>query len=590
MDFGAMLERLFATPHGPASSSSSYQPLARHDATARGQDNMRPSQEDDAMEPETHRDAAALMLIKLGRSPDEPISVSPAEDARILRRIDIALLPLMLSVYFLQALDKATLSYASIFGLIDDTDLVGDQFSWLGSIVFLAQLVMQLPISLALVKLPIGKFTSAMVLAWGVTLTGMAWAHNFRQLMVARFFLGAFEASVGPSFVAITQMWWRRREQTMRIGSWYCMNGLTWVFGSLITYGLASVESHMKPYQIIFLFFGVITVAVASVMFFWMPDSPTEAKFLDDYDKVLAIERLRNNQMGVMSREWRYSHFFEALRDPKTWLWFVMIFCISVPSNGISTFGPLIIQSFVSNPFHTMLFNVPIGFSHVIAVSASAYLSMKWKLKGPVILLLCIPPIIGLSILLHFPHDAAYRGVLLAGYFCLSTFTGITPLIYSWSSQNTAGDTKRKTTSALVFIGASAGNVVGPLLFRPDEAPAYSRGLRANLVLFVIVIVFVGMATLYLRWLNRTHSQRRVALGKNAVIADLSLETAEEVERMEELERAMQEASRGQSNGDVDSNPPDNNERCLTPQKGGTGSKSFADVTDLENEDFVFVY
>ncbi|PNY25833.1 transporter [Tolypocladium capitatum] len=581
MDFGAMFKSLFATPPGPASSSS-YQPLSPDE------DNRRPSHEDNATEPETHRDAAAMMLIKLGRSPDERISVSPVEDARILRRIDIALLPLMLSVYFLQALDKATLSYASIFGLIEDTDLVGDQFSWLGSVVFLAQLIMQLPISLALVKLPIGKFTSAMVLAWGVTLTGMTWAHNFRQLMVARFFLGAFEASVGPSFVAITQMWWRRREQTMRIGSWYCMNGLTWVFGSLITYGLASIDSHMRPYQIIFLFFGVITVAVAGVMFFWMPDSPTEAKFLDDYDKVLAIERLRNNQMGVMSREWRYLHFVEALRDPKTWLWFVMIFCISVPSNGISTFGPLIIQSFVSDPFHAMLFNVPIGFSHVISVSASAYLSMKWKLKGPVILLLCIPPIIGLSVLLYFPHDVTHRRVLLAGYFCLSTFTGITPLIYSWSSQNTAGDTKRKTTSALVFIGASAGNVIGPLLFRPDEAPAYSRGLRANLVFFITVMAFVGTTTLYLRWLNRKHSQRRVALGKSAVIADLSLETAAEVERMEELERAMRESSRRLSSGIVDENSPGDNEGCVTQQL--EGNKSFADVTDLDNEDFVFVY
>lgn len=161
--------------------------------------------------PDANRDAAALMLIKLGRSPDERIAISPADDARILRRVDLALLPIMLTVYFLQALDKATLSYASLFGLIEDTHLVGDQFSWLGSIVFLAQLVMQLPLALALVKLPIGKFTSAMVLAWGISLTTMTWAHNFRQLMIARFFLGAFEASVGPSFVAITQMWWRRR-------------------------------------------------------------------------------------------------------------------------------------------------------------------------------------------------------------------------------------------------------------------------------------------------------------------------------------------------------------------------------------------
>lgn len=166
------------------------------------------------VESESHRDAAAMMLIKMGRSPDEHISLSPAENDRILRRIDLALLPLMLAVYFLQALDKATLSYASIFGLIDDTGLEGDQFSWLGSIVFLAQLVMQPPLALALVKLPVGKFTSAMVLAWGLTLVGMTWARTFRQLMVARFLLGAFEASIGPSFIAITQMWWRRRYTT----------------------------------------------------------------------------------------------------------------------------------------------------------------------------------------------------------------------------------------------------------------------------------------------------------------------------------------------------------------------------------------
>jgi hypothetical protein len=158
-----------------------------------------------------HRDAAAMMLVKLGRSPDEVIHVSSADNARVLSRIDWALLPLMLAVYFLHALDKATLSYASVFGLIDDTGLVGTQFSWLGSIVFLAQLVMQLPLALALVKFPIGKFTSVMVFAWGLTLTCMTWAPDFKSLMVARFFLGAFEASVGPSFLAITQMWWRRR-------------------------------------------------------------------------------------------------------------------------------------------------------------------------------------------------------------------------------------------------------------------------------------------------------------------------------------------------------------------------------------------
>ncbi|KAK2593637.1 hypothetical protein QQS21_008641 [Conoideocrella luteorostrata] len=554
-----------------------YQPVHQeqradeHTAIAGGTDSQNA-----ATQPNTHKDAAAMMLIKLGRSPDERITISPTEDARVLRRIDIALLPLMLSVYFLQALDKATLSYASIFGFIEDTNLEADQFSWLGSIVYVAQLAMQLPLSLALVKLPIGKFTSAMVLAWGFTLMMMTWARGFPQLMVARFFLGAFEASIGPSFVAITQMWWRRREQTMRIGSWYCMNGLTWVFGSLITYGLVSIDSDMRPYQIIFLFFGTVTVIVSGMMFYWMPDSPTEAKFLSDDDKVIAFERLRDNRMGVMSREWRFPHFLETLTDLKTWLWVAMIFCISVPSSGISTYGPQIMESFLDDPYLTTLMNVPIGLSHVVAVSGSAFLSMKWTLKGPVIALLCIPPIIGLLIMFTVPPAADNWGILLTGYFCLSTFTGITPLIYSWSSQNTAGDTKRKSVSAIVFIGSSAGNILGPLLFTPNDT---GSGLGPTMGFFIAILALVVLTSVYLRLLNRNHAKRRVALGKKAVVRDFSLESTEEIGRMKLADTTIHEGT-----------SIDDEAVPLLLRRKAIADKSFSDVTDLENEDFVFVY
>jgi len=176
-----------------------------------------------------HRlDAAAELLLKTQQAAEGTrVVVTPADDRRVLRRIDLVILPIMLTVYFLQALDKATLAYASVFGLIDDTHLVGDQYSWLGSIVYLAQLVMQPLLAWLLVKLPIGKFTSFTVLMWGATLACMAAAHNFKGLLATRFFLGAFEAGVAPSFVAITQMWWRRREQTVRVSYWYAMNGIT---------------------------------------------------------------------------------------------------------------------------------------------------------------------------------------------------------------------------------------------------------------------------------------------------------------------------------------------------------------------------
>ncbi len=54
-----------------------------------------------------------------------------------------------------------------------------------------------------------------------------------------------------------------------------------------------------------------------------------EAKFLKGDDKLIAIERLRANQMGVASRIWKWDHLRESFLDIKTWCWFAMIFSIS---------------------------------------------------------------------------------------------------------------------------------------------------------------------------------------------------------------------------------------------------------------------
>jgi len=143
------------------------------------------------------KDKAAELLANNDR-----ITVSPQENKRVLRKIDLVILPILLSVYFLQSLDKTTLLYASVFGLIEDANLDpnSQQYSWLGSIVYIAQLIMQPLVAFFLVKFQTGKFTSIMVFTWGVILCGMAGAKNFGGLMATRFLLGAFEAAVGEQY------------------------------------------------------------------------------------------------------------------------------------------------------------------------------------------------------------------------------------------------------------------------------------------------------------------------------------------------------------------------------------------------------
>jgi hypothetical protein len=53
--------------------------------------------------------------------------VSEEESARLLKLIDRRVLVIMILTYFLQAIDKGTLSFASIMGLQEDLGLVGQQ-------------------------------------------------------------------------------------------------------------------------------------------------------------------------------------------------------------------------------------------------------------------------------------------------------------------------------------------------------------------------------------------------------------------------------------------------------------------------------
>lgn len=74
------------------------------------------------------KDKAAALLAQ-AEIDGHRITVTPEDNQRVLRRIDLVILPILLSVYGLQSLDKTSLSYASVFGLITDTHLVGQQYS-----------------------------------------------------------------------------------------------------------------------------------------------------------------------------------------------------------------------------------------------------------------------------------------------------------------------------------------------------------------------------------------------------------------------------------------------------------------------------
>lgn len=88
-----------------------------------------------------HSHDADIALKALEEYEGEVIEIDEATNKRLLRRIDLNLIPLMCVVYGLNYLDKTTLSYASIMGIKEPPSkggigLVGSEYNWLGSIFY----------------------------------------------------------------------------------------------------------------------------------------------------------------------------------------------------------------------------------------------------------------------------------------------------------------------------------------------------------------------------------------------------------------------------------------------------------------------
>lgn len=129
-------------------------------------------------------------------------------NTRLVRKIDLVVLPLLAGTYVLQYIDKQAMSYAAVFDLLDGTGITLDQYGWFTSIFYFAYLFAEYPWMWLVQKFRMGKIVGGCVFLWGSILMITAACHNFGGLAACRFFLGVFEAPITTCFMLIVAMWY----------------------------------------------------------------------------------------------------------------------------------------------------------------------------------------------------------------------------------------------------------------------------------------------------------------------------------------------------------------------------------------------
>lgn len=111
-------------------------------------------------------------------------------ETKLVRKIDMHLIPMLVLMYLLNFLDRSNLAQARQGTLEADLKMTGTDFNLATSILFVGYLLMQLPSNMLITRIRPSLYLSGAMTLWGVVSTCNAGVHNFTGLVLVRFFLG----------------------------------------------------------------------------------------------------------------------------------------------------------------------------------------------------------------------------------------------------------------------------------------------------------------------------------------------------------------------------------------------------------------
>ncbi|KAL4798008.1 major facilitator superfamily domain-containing protein [Aspergillus venezuelensis] len=432
------------------------------------------------------------------------VDYTPAQERKLIRKLDFALIPIMGLVYCMQYMDKVALSQATLLNLREDLNLVGQEYSWTSAIFYFGYFAWSWPSSYLMVRLPLAKYMGISVFIWGGILMCHAATKNFAGLMSARFFLGAGEAVIGPGFALSIGMFYKREEQPARQAAWFIGNGISNLISGLIAYGIGNVEiTSITNWQLLFLILGTITVVLSFAIYFVIPSRPQKAIFLTKHERAIAMQRVLKNKTGVNDTgRWRWDQAWMTLKDPQTWFLFLYSVSTNLCNGGITSFSGLIINGFGYGRVRSLLMQMPLGAAQLVfIVLTTGFATLVPNTRTLMMIFNTSVSVVGM--VLVWKLDESHAEARVAGLALSAVFAANTPLSLSLISSNIAGFTKRSLTSALLFIGYCVGNIAGPQFFYEREEPDYPTGMTASVAGLAFGVFWLILLLAYYAYENK---------------------------------------------------------------------------------------
>ncbi|KAI4715808.1 MFS general substrate transporter [Aureobasidium sp. EXF-10727] len=418
--------------------------------------------------------------------------IDPVIEKRVVRKIDWHLVPLLMALYLLAFLDRSNIGNAKIAGMAKALDLTADRYSWLLTIFYISYILFQFQV-LGWKRFPPHIWASWAIFGWGVISSCQAAVGSWEGEMVLRFLLGVFEAAYGPGVPYLLSFFYLRHEVGFRSGIFLAAAPLATCFAGALAYGITSGHAAIASWKLLFLVEGLPTLAMVPVAYFFLPDSPQSARFLNEEEKRVAVAR-GVRQTGTTERVGRIKFKDVALTfiDPKAITTALMYFSCNVSFSSLPVFLPTILEEMGFESITAQGLSAPPYFLSFLVTIGSAWIADKTQQRGLTIIILSIIGGVGYIMLATTSSTGPrYAGVFLAASGVFPCIANILP----WVTNNQGNDDRRGAAFVLLNLIGQCGPLLGTRVY--NTPPFYVKGQS----ICAAFMFFNGLLALFLRTL-----------------------------------------------------------------------------------------
>ncbi|KAH6001583.1 hypothetical protein HBI83_211270 [Parastagonospora nodorum] len=433
----------------------------------------------------------------------EVVSWTTEQEAKVVRKLDFYLMPLLVLGFFVLQLDRGNISNALTDTITQDLGITNDDVN-LGNQLMLAGIVVaELPSNMLLQKVGAPVWLTGQMGIWGTIALTQAWVINKSSFFATRFILGVFEGGYVPGGQYMLSLFYTREELATRTAVFYFGNYFAAATGSLMAAGILKLAgtNGLPGWQWLFVIVFLIFIAL-------LPKSPRHTKpihcyfdcFSEKERSILSARMSAQNNADKADLSW--TKVKGALLDFRLWLHMFINMASLAPRGGLQLYGPSVIKGLGFSKTRANALN---SISSYLVVNYIIYQNHPYS-----------PHKRGLWCIVAFAWSIAFSGALYGlplnanrwTRFWIFTFLGsgnalAQGLNDAWVSANAQTSAGRSIGLALAVMGSNLGGLAGQQMFRQSDAPRYQRGFLAILCLYVGSIVLTVATIAAYWWTNK---------------------------------------------------------------------------------------